>query len=346
MNVDIAGRLAKRRRDAGYSQEGLAEKLGVSRQAISKWERSESSPDTDNLIALAQLYGVSIDELLYVDESFEDDVAFEAFDKAQQRKDEAAQGDASDAPVDGGSASEAASASGEEARGADTARAQEAPEPETENKFNIGFDGIHIKDGEDYVHVSWKDGVHMKDSADGDEVHVGWDGIHVQEGRRHGKPQVHFSGADKQGESFAWDGDGVVVNGRHYDSWKEAHQAFSDRYGMERAWLKFPFPMIVIIVYVMLGVFLSLWVVGLFLFALIPVYYMIGHAAYEKRLAPLLEGLYPLACLVWFLWMVYIGQPHPAWLIFLTIPVVEWAFHEVKKALKRRKTDPETTDAA
>ena len=39
--------------------------LGVSRQAVSKWERSESSPDTDNLIALAALYGVSLDELLY-----------------------------------------------------------------------------------------------------------------------------------------------------------------------------------------------------------------------------------------------------------------------------------------
>lgn len=64
----------------GLSQEALAEKLGVSRQAVSKWERSESSPDTDNLIALAKLYGVSLDELLYVDESIEDDVAFEAAD--------------------------------------------------------------------------------------------------------------------------------------------------------------------------------------------------------------------------------------------------------------------------
>ena len=74
MNVEIAERLAARRKLAGLSQEALAEKLGVSRQAVSKWERSESSPDTDNLIALAKLYGVSLDELLYVDESIEDDV--------------------------------------------------------------------------------------------------------------------------------------------------------------------------------------------------------------------------------------------------------------------------------
>ena len=82
MNVEIAERLAARRKQAGLSQEALAEKLGVSRQAVSKWERSESSPDTDNLIALARLYGVSLDELLYVDDSIADDVAFEARDRA------------------------------------------------------------------------------------------------------------------------------------------------------------------------------------------------------------------------------------------------------------------------
>ncbi|MEG0476916.1 MAG: helix-turn-helix transcriptional regulator, partial [Raoultibacter sp.] len=58
MNVEIAERLAKRRREAGFSQEELAARLSVSRQAVSKWERSESSPDTDNLIALAKIYGV------------------------------------------------------------------------------------------------------------------------------------------------------------------------------------------------------------------------------------------------------------------------------------------------
>ena len=67
MNIDMAKRLADRRKRAGFSQESLALELGVSRQAVSKWERSESSPDTDNLIALAQLYGVSLDDLLYKD---------------------------------------------------------------------------------------------------------------------------------------------------------------------------------------------------------------------------------------------------------------------------------------
>lgn len=64
MTIESANHLAELRRAHGLSQEDLAERLGVSRQAISKWERAESSPDTDNLIALAQLYGVSLDELL------------------------------------------------------------------------------------------------------------------------------------------------------------------------------------------------------------------------------------------------------------------------------------------
>ena len=46
------------------SQEQLADKLQVSRQAISKWELGESMPDTENLILLSKFYGVSIDYLL------------------------------------------------------------------------------------------------------------------------------------------------------------------------------------------------------------------------------------------------------------------------------------------
>lgn len=64
MNIKLADRLVELRKENKLSQEALAEKLGLSRQAISKWERAEASPDTDNLIALASLYGISLDELL------------------------------------------------------------------------------------------------------------------------------------------------------------------------------------------------------------------------------------------------------------------------------------------
>ncbi len=46
------------------TQEFVAENLGVSRQAVSKWESGTSDPSTSNLIALAKLYEVSVDELL------------------------------------------------------------------------------------------------------------------------------------------------------------------------------------------------------------------------------------------------------------------------------------------
>lgn len=64
MNLLTATRLQKLRKANGYSQEVLAEKLGVSRQSVSKWERGEASPDIDNLMLLAKIYGVTLDELL------------------------------------------------------------------------------------------------------------------------------------------------------------------------------------------------------------------------------------------------------------------------------------------
>lgn len=64
MNLEIANRLTETRKKNGLSQEELADRLGISRQAVSKWERGEASPDTDNLIALAKIYGTSLDDLL------------------------------------------------------------------------------------------------------------------------------------------------------------------------------------------------------------------------------------------------------------------------------------------
>ncbi len=67
MNVEIANKLVKLRKSHGLSQGDLADKIGVSRQAVSKWECAESSPDTDNLIALSKLYEITIDELIVGD---------------------------------------------------------------------------------------------------------------------------------------------------------------------------------------------------------------------------------------------------------------------------------------
>ncbi|HJC73941.1 MAG TPA: helix-turn-helix domain-containing protein [Candidatus Mediterraneibacter faecavium] len=56
--------LKKYRTDNKMTQEFVAESLGVSRQAVSKWEQGISEPSTSNMIALAKLYGITPEELL------------------------------------------------------------------------------------------------------------------------------------------------------------------------------------------------------------------------------------------------------------------------------------------
>lgn len=62
--MTLADKIIEGRRRAGLSQEGLAERLSVSRQAVSKWESAQAMPDIERVIALAALFGVSTDYLL------------------------------------------------------------------------------------------------------------------------------------------------------------------------------------------------------------------------------------------------------------------------------------------
>ncbi len=64
MNLQTASRLRDLRRARGWTQETLADMLNVPRQTISKWEAGLASPDTDKLMAMSDLYGMSVDELL------------------------------------------------------------------------------------------------------------------------------------------------------------------------------------------------------------------------------------------------------------------------------------------
>lgn len=58
--MTLGERIAYLRKNSGYSQEYVAESLGVSRQAVSKWEKDLSSPDTENLIKLSELLNTSV----------------------------------------------------------------------------------------------------------------------------------------------------------------------------------------------------------------------------------------------------------------------------------------------
>ena len=64
VRTTLGEKLRENRVRCKMSQEFVAEAVGVSRQAVSKWENGISDPSTSNLIALAKLYGLSAEELL------------------------------------------------------------------------------------------------------------------------------------------------------------------------------------------------------------------------------------------------------------------------------------------
>ena len=67
--MKLCEKLYELRRAAGLSQEELAERLSVSRQAVSKWENGAAQPELSKLVELSRLYGVSVDELLSLEEA-------------------------------------------------------------------------------------------------------------------------------------------------------------------------------------------------------------------------------------------------------------------------------------
>ena len=62
--MEFNNKLYELRKQKGFSQEELANRLNVSRQTISKWEVGESTPDMEKLVAISDLFEVSLDELV------------------------------------------------------------------------------------------------------------------------------------------------------------------------------------------------------------------------------------------------------------------------------------------
>ena len=62
--MDLADKIIALRKKKGWSQEELAEKTGVSRQAVSKWEGAQSVPDLSKILLLSEIFEVSTDYLL------------------------------------------------------------------------------------------------------------------------------------------------------------------------------------------------------------------------------------------------------------------------------------------
>lgn len=81
----LANKITELRKKAGWSQEELADKLGVSRQAVSKWEGAQSVPDLERIIAMSRLFGVSTDYLLKDEMEGENPAPAEEADHALRR---------------------------------------------------------------------------------------------------------------------------------------------------------------------------------------------------------------------------------------------------------------------
>lgn len=281
MNIEIANRLLQYRKKHNFSQEELAAKIGVSRQAISKWERAEASPDTDNLILLADIYGVTLDELL----------KGEIVDKEETESNQKTAPAQNDTEGDKRDYSYSYVPDGDN-------------ETVYEKYDKISFkNGFHIdsKDG-DHVHINLKDGVHVHDK-NGDKVDVGWNGIHVEEG---GKHRVY---TDEQGNvmvdesikcchhksksiwnkfpffilpiiAFVWWGASGVCFGWAL-SWIcfltiPLYYTLVDAI-YERKPSHFCYPVLVVIAYILFGYFniCGGWTLGWIAFLTIPIYYCI-----------------------------------------------------------------------
>lgn len=260
MNIQTADKFVKLRKENGLSQEALAEKLGVSRQAISKWERAEASPDIDNLISLAKLYGVTLDELMGLSENTSE----------QEKTQEESDTDSED----------------------NTANSEQ----EQDNSGVSFKNGIHVHDGKSHVDISLKDGIKVED--DNGKVNINFkDGIHVEDKNSSKyeytsdsdiKNHIFTKGKDKSGNILlallcpsvviTYLLTGFLIDGAWRVNWlmfflipiiASAYDAF-----YKKKLTIFAYPILVVGLYLSIGMFFYIWHPTWVLFLTIPLFYI------------------------------------------------------------------------
>ncbi|KFN05929.1 XRE family transcriptional regulator [Bacillus clarus] len=86
--MNLGPQLKKFRESKNFSQEDVARKIGVTRQAVYKWESNKSYPDIDNLILLSELYEITIDELIKRSEDVREELDKKDKDECEDDDDE------------------------------------------------------------------------------------------------------------------------------------------------------------------------------------------------------------------------------------------------------------------
>lgn len=261
MNIEVANRLYQYRKKMGISQEELAEKIGVSRQAVSKWERAEASPDTDNLIELAHVYGVTLDELLQgqTEPAAEETAAEEDADASEQSEESPRRGINFDSE---------------------------------DEKVHVGWDGIHVHDKHGTKVDIDRKGVFVTENGE-QKVYTDADGrVHKSEDIAAQGHKDHRSAWEMipypiitviayllfgffnvcGGWGFGWI---IFLTIPLYYTIIEAIR--------KRDAAKFAYPVLVVIAFLVIGFMWGLWHPGWVLFLTIPVYYGIISAIRKAR---------------------------------------------------------------
>lgn len=316
MTIETANRLFQLRKQQGLSQEELAEKLGVSRQAVSKWERSEASPDTDNLIALAKIYGLTLDELIYgIEEKPEE------------------------TPSEGTKASDETSAS---------ADGEDADDASGEK---IGVITVRSKDGEMVTINADESGVNIKHETveapeDGaDEIHINGISSLDEEAIDDAVGKVIKSAIKHGLKVESKHGKGVDIDFRNGISIKERGDADLDDDDDDDdssflSNLEAPYTILCVAVYLIFGCYniWGGWGRAWIILLTIPLWISLVEAIRYKRTACF---CYPVFTAFVYLYIgLYHGIWHPSWIVFITIAIYYPVAEAIDKVIiKHRKKE-------
>lgn len=278
MNIEIANRLVQLRKEHNLSQEALAERLGISRQAVSKWERAEASPDTDNLIMLAKLYGISLDALLLLEDASKATPEETSKESSEETSRETV-----------GPEEEIRRMAAEEEDAKDSTEEKDQESKKSEEYVHVGLKGVHVKDKDSEVHVSWN-GIYVDDKKRNEKVCIGngkayvdgkeydmKDYKHIHELRkmkRKESPLCQFPMALLVSVTY-------ILMGIFFHLWHPGWLIFFAiplwHSAVEGIVMKrvdaFAYPVLVVLVFLCLGFFAGAWHPGWVLFLTIPFYY-------------------------------------------------------------------------
>ena len=318
MNVETASKLVGLRKAAGLSQEELAEKIGVSRQAISKWERAESSPDLDNVVLLARLYNMSLDELLLSENSDEGATAPKPFEASEK-----------DEPVTNG---EFFSESFQEDFANESESAGAESPDEMDNRFEARAESISEQ-------VSAAVSEAAENFARGIEQGVlGAFGAANEQNETdvHSSKEEYF-----YSESFA-EGQGSAYE----HSEKQSFPRSSIKKMLDNS-----YPVLATCAYLILGFIFDWWHPTWLVFLTIPLYYTMTKGVLRtlrilqgkeqgnpmRAIKQMMDGSYPVLVTFVFLLTGCVAHIwHPTWMWFLTIPLYYTMMPALVKATDRR----------